>query len=131
MKKLAFLFFTLIVLNNLFGQTINSFIYNDSIHYRFGYVGMKFIDDKTIEPSKYIVVINLSKNEKERVVALKKNDWLKLLSNSKTDWAANLLLYNLYKRNAIEYYVNIKNRNIWILLNKKKEEIRYWKKMLK
>ena len=135
MQQIHRLFFVTIFLITFVSKGICQekyhFICNDSIKYRFGYVGMKVKEKNTFIPSKYIVKMVLSDTEKEKVFAIKKNVWLALLADSSTDWAANLLLYYMYKRDAIEYYTVVKSRDKWILINKKDEELKYWKKYLK
>jgi hypothetical protein len=109
----------------------NSFIKNDSIKYSFAYVSMKMnFTKKTFIPSKHIIEIKLDTLEEDIVQKIKKDEWLTLLSDTTTDWAANLLLYYLHRRDAVQYYVNIKNREYWVLLNQKRKEIRYWQKYL-
>lgn len=60
-----------------------------------------------------------------KLKALPKNKWLQLLENENSDWAANLILYNLYERDAARYTV-VHTREAW-MYKRKADEIEYWK----
>jgi hypothetical protein len=77
----------------------------------------------------YFIKVNLSTQEREVCKKIEKTEWLKMLSNDKMDWVTNLILYDLYGKNAISYCGEIKTRNEWLII-KKKKDVEYWKKIL-
>jgi hypothetical protein len=113
-----------------FAQKLDS-INNNTIMYGFKYVGSTMNWDTQIgTASKIIVTIELTEVTRDSIKKISKKEWIKLLNNDRTDWTANLLLYYLYKKDAIEFYKIIKNRYYWINLLKKKEDLKYWTKHL-
>ncbi len=91
--------------------------------------GMDFTE--TTPPKAEVVIKTSVKSTAlwKQLKVLSPSQWQCLLDNPKTDWAANLILYQLYEKDAI-LYKKIKNRNDW-LKTKKDEDIAYWKKKLK
>lgn len=87
--------------------------------------------DNVNMPSQYIIRVELRKSQRDEVGKLKKNDWILILNNKNTDWAANLILYDICKRDATLIYSSAwKSRSDWILLFKN-DDITYWEKFLK
>lgn len=108
-----------------------NFILNDSVKYDFARVSMQIIGKKYFISSMEIVLVVLTDGQKQIIKNIKKAEWLKLLVNDSTDWGANIILYNLYERDAVQYKINITNRYYYLGLNEKKKEIKYWKAHLK
>ena len=64
----------------------------------------------------------------KRIKSLPTEQWLCLLNNPKSDWVANLILYQLYEKEAI-LFSQIKKREDWIGF-RRDEDIAYWKTFL-
>lgn len=91
---------------------------------------LQLLDSTRISPPRYMIDVKLSESEKKQLKALSKSFWIDCLQNTKTDWAANLLLYDLYEKDAIFYWNKIKTRSDWILIGKI-EDLAYWSNKLK
>jgi len=50
----------------------------------------------------YRVSVKLTPKQKILIVRMKRGEWLSLLNDETTDYAANILLYYIYNRDAIE-----------------------------
>ena len=68
--------------------------------------------------------------ERRIVKSIKKDEWIELLLNNKTDWAANLILYDLYERNAVVFNTVIKSRKDWVTVSKD-TDVSYWEEFLR
>ena len=68
--------------------------------------------------------------ERRIIKSINKEEWIKLLLNNKTDWAANLILYDLYKKNAVVFNTVIKSRKDWINVSKD-TDVSYWKEFIR
>jgi hypothetical protein len=78
----------------------------------------------------YRVLVVLSNNERKLVKKIKYDEWNLLLNSEKSDWAANLVLYNLFDKDAFLLARN-PSRNLWVKYLKK-DDIEFWhKKFLK
>ena len=77
----------------------------------------------------YRVRISLSAKEDSIIKHISKRQWLSLLNDKKTDFAANLLLYQLYEREAI-MFLQIKDASDWRLAMKD-DDLYYWRRTLK
>ena len=77
----------------------------------------------------YRVRVKLTPKQESLIVRMKRGEWLSLLNDETTDYAANILLYYIYKRDAI---VLLYNRSIkdW-RDGMKEDDILYWEKRLK
>lgn len=104
-------------------------ISNKHIKYEIVSVGSKLINNR-LSPSKYLIEVNIPESKKKTIRRLDKKKWLSLLNNNKTDWAANLLLYEFYKKDAVLYIDIITSKTKWVALQKKKD-VTYWKKKLR
>ena len=76
----------------------------------------------------YRVRVVLSENENEIIKKLNYENWMSLLSDNNSDWAANLILYNMYNKDAFLLARN-DNRVLWIT-SFKQDDLKYWKKHL-
>ena len=77
----------------------------------------------------YRVQISLSAKEDSIIKHISKRQWLSMLNDKKTDFAANLLLYQLYEREAI-MFLQIKDASDWRLAMKD-DDLYYWRRTLK
>ena len=77
----------------------------------------------------YRVRISLSAKEDSIIKHISKRQWLSMLTDKKTDFAANLLLYQLYEREAI-MFLQIKDASDWRLAMKD-DDLYYWRRTLK
>ena len=77
----------------------------------------------------YRVKVKLSAKQESLIAKLKKKEWIHMLNDETTDYAANILLYYIYKRDAI---VLLYNRDIrkW-RDGMKSDDILYWNHILK
>ena len=77
----------------------------------------------------YRVRISLSAKEDSIIKHINKRQWLSMLNDKKTDFAANLLLYQLYEREAI-LFLDVKDASDWRLAMKD-DDLYYWRRTLK
>jgi hypothetical protein len=105
------------------------FISNDSIKFSILRKSTAEKGHNKIYPVKHSILVFLSENQLNECKELSNEKWIDYLNDEKKDWAANLILYNLYMRDAI-YFLGSKDINFW-KLKKKKSDIRFWKKFLK
>jgi hypothetical protein len=99
---------------------------NKSFEYTLLRTMSKLLDSTNIELSKTVVITQLSDSIKKKLAKIKGQDWIKLLLNESTDWAANLYLYELYKRDG-SYFQIIKSKKDWRKCCKE-DDIDYWEK---
>lgn len=104
-------------------------LYNSIIKFDILKTSTQKVGGDTIIPSKYLIDVTIPEKQKKRYKSLSKKKWIKLLNNSKTDWAANLVLYDLYQKDAIDFFFIIVSREKWVLLQKKKD-LDHWSKVL-
>jgi len=121
-------FFLLFIVAQVAGQEKLP-VNNANVRYEIWHYSMQLIDTNKAIPSKYVIAVSIGSNLKGKLKAFSAEQWLNWLEDNRTDWAANLLLYDLYERDAIVYKVVIKKRKDW-LLAKKAEELEYWKAFL-
>jgi hypothetical protein len=114
-------FFTIV--QQTFSQT---FISNDSVKFSVLRKSSVFIGKGKIEPAVYRIKVHIADTLLNECLNFSKEKWIKLLSDDKADWAANLILYQIHKRNAVSFLASPDMR-YW-KLRKKKFEINYWKK---
>jgi hypothetical protein len=112
-------------------QTKNVYVPgNSSIKFVVVRKSSELTSDSTFIPVTYLIKTNISNKERELVKKINKKRWIKFLTNEKTDWAANLILYDINKKDAISYASVIKNREDWLIVGKSKD-LEYWEKKLK
>lgn len=75
-----------------------------------------------------VTVENITEIEKEKFKKIPFEMWLQLLENQNTDWAANLILYDIYERDAA-LLARRDDKNRWREYMKY-EDINYWKEIL-
>ncbi len=101
---------------------------NDSIRYMVVRVAEKINSSSPAKITMRYIDIEIPRHLRKYLLTLKMDFWLQRLSNENSDWATNLVLYNLYKRDAILLAVVYTNRNKW--LKGKNEDVEYWKGFL-
>lgn len=107
----------------------SSVISNSTIKYGVGRAAVPI--DSTgyiVISSNYIIQVEIADSIKMALSKLSREQWLQYLQNPKTDWAANLLLYDLYKKDALLFVT--RTREEW-LIRLKNEDIGYWNRTLK
>jgi len=107
------------------GKLMN-FMTNDDIDYA---IVLRL--DTTTAPfsSNYRVSVeNITETDIEKFKKIPMETWLQLLEDENTDWAANLILYDIYERDAALLARHV-DQNRWREYMKY-EDIDYWKDML-
>ncbi|HEX7847222.1 MAG TPA: hypothetical protein VF476_15585 [Chitinophagaceae bacterium] len=87
-----------------------------------------FSDSTIVVDPKNLVRLSISKDCKNQSRQISTKEWLALLNDDNSDWIANLLLYELYERDATIFIV-IKRREDWVSTYKDSDII-YWKEKL-
>ena len=130
MKKTLFsACFSIIYLTG-YSQPSLSFIRNDSIKFAYGFRTPSLLD-KHYVPSYYDIHVTINKEERSTAKRLSRECWISLLNDKSTDWAANLILYDLYRKDATDFRIfDLKSRDDWVL-QMKKRDVAYWTKYLK
>lgn len=107
------------------GTNTLSFITNNKIKYEIVLVAC----DTCVPIRNMGYRINLVMTARQKAIIEKINDetWLKLLENPSKDFAANIILYSLYKKDAIIFF-EYKDVYDWKRARKQKDA-RYWKKL--
>ena len=75
------------------------------------------------------VFVDLSEKEEEIVRRINKKAWLMLLKNPKTDWAANLILYDIFDKNALLFSFPKLTRKDWLVCLRE-QDLKFWKNRL-
>ena len=78
----------------------------------------------------YRVRVKLTDKQKSIVKKIEKEMWRHLLSDKKTDFAANLILYDIYDKDAILLFGLGNNIRDW-RKNLKRDDTLFWLKKLK
>ena len=123
---LTLLFF---VLSTAHGQH-KVFIKNAKIKFNVFRTSFEFIDTIQVILPKYFIRVDLNGKQRKEVKTLTKDDWMNFLNDNRFDWAANLLLYDMYERDAFLFFGGIKNKERW-RLSQKEADIQYWSQYLK
>jgi hypothetical protein len=76
----------------------------------------------------YRVIVDLTSQIRNKIDKTTCQDWMALLNDKKSDWAANLVLYSIYKRNALILSRN-NSRELWVK-SLKKDDLRFWRDKL-
>lgn len=130
MNKIILTFILLISIygSNSFGQ-LPDFIRNETVNYRVCITGLKFLDSNKVKLRTTFIEVFMSDSARKEVLKISYEKWMQLLSNKNTDWAANLYLWDIYKRETTDL-VYPSNRSSWIKCCKV-EDVYYWKKYLR
>ena len=102
---------------------------NNSVRFQVYRASLNIIDENKVTDPKLLITVTKSASDTKTISGVSREDWLAALSNPKYDWAANLLLYELYKKDATVFEV-VKTRKQW-LNGYKDVDIEFWKKELK
>ena len=121
--KFFFILFMLFSLKSFSQIDTTNLFNNDSIKYTIVKVSEKG-NSSLVKVSFHYIKIDISKELKKYLFKLDDGFWLKHLSNETSDWATNLLLYYLYRRDAIVFLRIYTDREKW--LRRKNEDIAYW-----
>ncbi len=89
---------------------------------------MKWTANNSITPVMYLIDVKIPARFKNKFKQLDKDKLLKLLINEDTDWTTNLLLYDIFEKDATFLWEI--NRNEWTLEGKAKD-IDYWQSVLR
>ena len=101
---------------------------NENVSFTVYRYGMDFTA-KTKPKSNMVIETNIKDVALwKRIKLLTTEQWLCLLNNPKSDWATNLILYQLYEKDAV-LFSTIKKREDWIGF-RRDEDITYWKSFL-
>lgn len=111
-------------------QPYTTWLNNDSIKFGTGTTMIQFLDSNKFTGGDYRVVLKLSKPRRDSLKQITNKEWLALLADNKTDWAANVCLYSLYEKDAITIG-GVRSANEWKKYHYYKEDIDYWKALLK
>ena len=101
---------------------------NSSIKFNLVRQSPEFIDKNKVTTPKTLVRIKISALDSQIIRRMKPDDWIRELNNPKNDWAANLMLYAIYEKDAVQFKV-IHIRDEWINTYKA-SDMEYWKKKL-
>ncbi|MDJ1493713.1 hypothetical protein QNI19_12290 [Cytophagaceae bacterium DM2B3-1] len=128
MKYRLFYLFFLFLLQRGYCQNEFTFLTNSTIKFEVGKTLMKFIGNNKAIPGKYLIHVQVDSTYKKEFMKLGKNKLLELLTDPQTDWATNLLLYDIFKKDAFLWWeTGIKDWKLVI----KDEDILYWNSTLK
>jgi hypothetical protein len=86
--------------HQLFSQTIDSYIHNDSIRYNIIFISRSAIGKMKDQPSKYRIVIDMPASIRNTFLEKPNEYWFEKLKSESSDWAATLILYYLYDFDA-------------------------------
>lgn len=130
MKKILFSACFLIFYLTVYSQSSLSFIRNDSIKFRYGFRTPSLFDKHPV-PSYYVIHVTINKEQRIAAKGVNRECWIRLLKDKSTDWAANLILYDLYQKDATDFRIlDLKSRDDWVL-EIRQRDISYWTKYLK
>jgi hypothetical protein len=107
-----------------------AFIHNDSLSFVVLRKSGELLDNGGYKPISYSIRVKISKEQREICKQISNDQWLGLLQDEKTDWAANLILYDLFEKDALTYLNTYKSRSVWIKLGQRDADIKYWKERL-
>lgn len=101
---------------------------NDSVKFTIGLTEPDW--EKNIFYSETIVEVkSIDSADWYKIKLFDRKTWLKLLNDSNVDWIANLVLYELYRKDA-SFFRFVDNRKKWIVKGKE-GDLAYWKRNLK
>jgi hypothetical protein len=104
--------------------------FSSNLEYELARTNASLQDDGTFQPAKTIVVVDLSDSAKVLINSLGVKEWIELLHNDKTSYKANMILYSLYRKDAIVYYGRDINVKEWLQGESRKVDIVYWENYL-
>jgi len=124
-------FFFLFLFNITYCQPhgVIDHIRNDSLRFTILTTGVKIIDSDRVSISTALVRVNLTEKKKRELFKISRQNWIKLLSDTTKDWAANLCLYEIYKKDAT-VFKSIKTKDQWDKCCRS-NDVNYWNQKLK
>jgi len=102
---------------------------NNSIKFQVYRASLYVIGENKVTDPKFLIVVTKKTSDVKKLKEISREDWLAALNNPKYDWAANLLLYEMYKKDATAFEV-VKTREQW-LDGHKKTDVEFWQNELK
>ncbi len=132
MLQKIYLFISLITLLRVQQAEGQKVLPADNLSIRFTVLrtSLQLLDSNRVSPSRNMIQVEMSDTVKIQLKALPKTVWMDWLQNKSTDWAANLILYDLYQKDAFLYWNIIKKRSDWMLAAKE-DDLAYWSNTLK
>lgn len=98
-------------------------IKNIKINYSIVFIGADLdLDNNSIKPSKYIVLIDFSKRQKKYLKSLSIKEWECLLKCEKTNFSTNLILYSIFEKDVLLLNMDKKEWNDCC----QDDDIEYW-----
>ncbi len=126
--KLIFVMLFFFMLGHSQVSICNLKISNDNVSFTIYRYGMDFTAE-TKPKSTMVIETNIKDSALwKRIKLFNAEQWLCLLKNHESDWAANLILYQLFEKDAI-LFSQIKKREDWLGF-RKEEDFAYWKAFL-
>lgn len=104
-------------------------IKNKNISFEVYTYHMDFTEDERPKSNKLIETNIKNHAVWDCIKTLTTDQWIYLLNKPESDWAANLILYQLYEREAILFSYIIRRREDWIGY-RRDGDIAYWKAFL-
>ncbi len=130
---MKYLFFLSIICNSqeFISQSSDllQLIRNEDLKFTIWYISPVFNDSEIIVEPNIVIHVSLPQSIKRQLVNISRKEWISLLENKKSDWAANLILYEIYEKNAL-LFEYVKKRENWVGVHQR-EDIEYWKQKLK
>jgi len=123
-----FVFLFLVVSNKLLSQksTGDNFLRNDGIKYEIAIVSRSILHNR---PSMNYIIIDMPKKTKKFFLRQNFEYWKAKLTDTTSDWAANLVLYFIYERDAMNIKHLKNDINLW--RSTKENQISFWKEFLR
>ncbi|WPQ61700.1 hypothetical protein SIO70_25395 [Chitinophaga sancti] len=102
-------------------------INNSNISYGVWIVGPQYKNGKMMG-ALYQVRVDKQTGDSALIANMKSNEWISALKNPETDWAANLLLYELYRKRG--FILSGMKPDIW-REKFKNEDLEFWTNFFK
>ena len=99
------------------------------ISYKIFQQGFEIEDSIVVKESKAIIQTKFSPQARRNFLSFPSEKWFTYLSDTLTDWGANLVLYDLYKKDAI-IFKSIKTKTQWRECCRE-VDITYWREFFK
>ncbi len=128
---MKYLFIAMLLFSNqIKSQTfkLQEYINNNQVRFGVWHISPVVSDTILLVPPKDVIHVKMADSLKERIKNIRNEEWLFLLQQPEMDWTINLILYELFEKEALQFRV-IKTKDLWEKTYKK-EDIDYWKKKL-
>lgn len=112
---------------NIYAQSFKQkkIINNKTLSFKVIRTPTKILDSNKVELSQTLIKVYFKKGIEKKIKGLQFEEWISLLSDEDTDWAANLCLYDIYKRDASFLKID-KGRSYWKKCCKE-NDLAFWK----